>query len=67
MINFIKSIFTKNPSAKIRKTLDQKYKTSVELQRNGKLREYAEVMKEIEDLEEEYLRAVNENRLFSSI
>ena len=62
MINFIKSIFTKNPSAKIRKTLDQKYKTSVELQRNGKLREYAEVMKEIEDLEEEYLRVVNENR-----
>ena len=47
MINFIKSIFTKNPSAKIRKTLDQKYKTSVELQRNGKLREYAEVMKDI--------------------
>ncbi len=62
MINFIKSIFTKNPSAKIRKTLDQKYKTSVELQRNGKLREYAEVMKEIEGLEEEYLRVVNENR-----
>ena len=62
MINFIKSIFTKNPSVKIRKTLDQKYKTSVELQRNGKLREYAEVMKEIEGLEEEYLRVVNENR-----
>ena len=62
MISFIKSMFTKNPTTRLRKKLDQKYKTSVELQRNGKLREYAEVMKEISELEEEYLKVVNESR-----
>ena len=55
-------MFTKNPTTRLRKKLDQKYKTSVELQRNGKLREYAEVMKEISELEEEYLKVVNESR-----
>ena len=56
MIKFLKSLFTSDPAAKIKKVRDQKYKQAVEYQRNGKLREYAEVMKEIQDLEEEYVR-----------
>ena len=56
MIKFLKSLFSSEPGKKIRKIRDRKYKQAVELQRNGKLREYAEVMKEIQDLEEEYVR-----------
>ena len=56
MINFFKFLFTSEPGEKIKKVRDQKYKQAVEYQRNGKLREYAEVMKEIQDLEEEYVR-----------
>tara|TARA_Y100001938_G_C8027466_1_gene398806 strand:+ start:572 stop:766 length:195 start_codon:yes stop_codon:yes gene_type:complete len=56
MIKFLKSLFSTEPAKKIRKIKDRKYKQAVELQRNGKLREYAKVMKEIQDLEEEYVR-----------
>ena len=56
MIKFLKSLFSSEPGKKIRKIRDRKYKQAVEFQRNGKLREYAEVMKEIQDLEEEYVR-----------
>ena len=61
MIKFLKSLFSSEPGKKIRKIRDRKYKQAVELQRNGKLREYAEVMKEIQDLEEEYARIELEN------
>ena len=56
MINLIKSLFVSTPEEKIKKERDRKYKQAVELQRNGKLREYAEIMKEIEELEDEYIR-----------
>ena len=56
MIKFLKSLFVTSQAEKIKKTRDRKYKEAVEFQRNGKLREYAEVMKEIQDLEEEYIR-----------
>jgi len=49
-------LFRADPCKKIEKQLKQKYQRSVELQRNGKLREYGEVMKEIEDLENELVR-----------
>ena len=62
MIKFLKSIFTSDPAAKIKKVRDQKYKQAVEYQRNGKLREYAEVMKEIEELEIKYVEIVNEQQ-----
>ncbi len=62
MIKFIKALFTSNPGKKIRKARDQKYKVAVQLQRDGNLREYAKVMKEIEDLEDEYMRLSNESR-----
>ena len=50
MIKLIKSLFRLNPAEKIIKARDRKYKEAVSLQRNGKLREYGEVMKEIENL-----------------
>ena len=62
MIKFLKSLFTSDPAAKIKKARDQKYKQAVEYQRNGKLREYAEVMKEIEELEDKYVEIVNEQQ-----
>ena len=52
MISFIKSFFKKDPGAKIRSTIAKKQEQAMQLQRNGKLREYAEIIKEIEQLEE---------------
>jgi len=60
MIKFLKSLFISSQAEKVKKVRDRKYKEAVEFQRNGKLREYAEVMKEIQDLEEEYCRLVLE-------
>ena len=59
MIRFIKSLFVSSPGEKIRKVRDRKYKESVQLQRDGKLREYADIMKEIEDLEKQYIDEID--------
>ena len=59
MIRFIKSLFVSSPAEKIRKVRDRKYKEAVQLQRDGKLREYAEIMKEIEDLEKQYIDEID--------
>ena len=59
MIRFIKSLFVSSPGEKIRKVRDRKYKEAVQLQRDGKLREYAEIMKEIEDLEKQYIDEID--------
>ena len=56
MIKFLKSLFTSSKAQKVRKVRDRKYKQAVEYQRNGKLKEYAEVIKEISDLEDELER-----------
>lgn len=56
MLNFIKSLFTSDPRKKITAARDRLYKKAVDYQRSGKLREYAETMKEIEMLEKEYVR-----------
>ena len=42
----------KNPIKKLEAQIKVKYEESVRLQRNGKLREYGEVMAEIESLEQ---------------
>jgi hypothetical protein len=44
-------LFKRDPTRKIKAALKAKYEESVQLQRNGKLREYGEVMAEIEALE----------------
>ena len=62
MIDFITRLFRAEPGAKIRKLISQKQTQAVQLQRNGKLREYAKIMKEIEALEDEYIEAINESR-----
>ena len=43
--------FKRDPVAALQKQIDRKYNESVALQRNGRLREYGVLMKEIEDLE----------------
>jgi hypothetical protein len=62
VIKFLMGLFKSEPGADIRKERDRKYKEAVQLQRNGKLREYAVLMKEIEALEDEYIRVIDENR-----
>jgi len=62
MIKFIKALFRPEPGSKILKIRDRKYKEAVQLQRDGKLREFAVIIKEIEDLEKQYVEAVNESR-----
>ena len=63
MFEFITRLFKSDPGSKIRKARDRKYKEAVQLQRDGKLREYAKIMKEIEALEEEYMELmINEDR-----
>tara|TARA_B100001093_G_scaffold423279_1_gene416127 strand:+ start:274 stop:435 length:162 start_codon:yes stop_codon:yes gene_type:complete len=53
-------LFKSDPGAKIRKERDRKYKQAVQLQRDGKLREYAKIMKEIEKLEDEYIEVTSD-------
>ena len=60
MIRFLKQLFKADPLKKLRRTRDRKYKEAVEFQRNGNLRAYAKIMKEIEDLEDEYERVSND-------
>ena len=62
MFEFITRLFKTDPASKIRKERDRKYIQAVQLQRNGKLREYAKLMKEIEALEDEYIELTNESR-----
>ncbi len=62
MFEFITRLFRTDPRAKIRKLISQKHTQAVRLQRNGKLREYAKIMKEIEALEDEYIEVTNEDR-----
>jgi hypothetical protein len=62
MFEFITRLFRSEPGSKIRKLRDRKYKQAVQLQRDGNLREYAKIMKEIEDLEKQYVEVVNESR-----
>ena len=62
MIDFIKSFFRKDPGAKIRSTIAKKQEQAMQLQRNGKLREYAEIVKEIETLEVQYGELTDESR-----
>ena len=52
MINFIKNLLKKNRVSNIKKTISKKQAQAMLLQRDGKLRQYAEIIKEIEQLEE---------------
>ena len=54
MIKFILSFFKTDPAKKISKQIDSLYKKSVEMQRNGNLREYSKIMARISKLEAQY-------------
>ena len=62
MLNLLKSLFVSNPLKKLEKVREKKYKEAVDFQRNGKLREYADVMKEIEELENEIVELTNNQK-----
>ena len=49
-------LFKRDPQRKVKAQIQAKYQESVKLQRNGKLREYGEVMAEIETLEAQLKR-----------
>ena len=59
MLEFITRLFRSDPGSKIRKERDRKYKQAVQLPRDGKLREYAKIMTEIEKREDEYIEVTN--------
>ena len=61
MIKLIKELLGLDPAKKIIKARDKKYKEAVQLQRNGNLREYGKVMKEIEELEKQYTEVMSES------
>ena len=58
MFKSLISLFTPDPIKKMSKVKDRKYKQAVQLQRDGDLRAYAQVMNEITMLEEEICRLV---------
>ena len=60
MFNLIKSFFTSDPSKKLLKERDKKYKQAVHFQRNGNLREYSRLIKEISDIEEQVAKMSKE-------
>lgn len=60
MINLLLSLFKHDPIKKVLKERDNLYKRAVQLQRDGDLRSYAEVMTRIGDLEKEYERLAGE-------
>lgn len=60
MIEFLKNLFKSDPGKKLLKERDQLYVKAVQLQRNGDLRSYGEVMARIQELEIEYARLSEE-------
>ena len=62
MIEFIMSLFRQDPTKKVLKERDQLYEKALQLQRNGDLRTYAEVMTRIDELEREYVRLESEDQ-----
>ena len=55
MMKLIKSLFTSDPNKKLSKLLDRKREEALNCQRNGDLRTYARLTKEINDIEDELL------------
>jgi len=47
--------FKQDPEKKLQKQIDAKRAEAVRLQRNGKIREYAEIVAEVESLEDELI------------
>ena len=56
-----KILLLPSPTAKLEKQLKKKMTASIELQRNGKIKEYAEASKEIFDMQEELDKLTSES------
>ena len=56
-----KILLLPSPTAKLEKQLKKKMTASIELQRNGKIKEYAEASKEIFDMQEEVDKLTSES------
>ena len=50
LLGVVMFVFLRGKSS-LEREIERKYKLCMEMQRNGKLREYGELMKEIEELE----------------
>ena len=50
LLGVVMFVFLRGKSS-LEREIENKYKLCMEMQRNGKLREYGELMKEIEELE----------------
>ncbi len=61
MIKYISRILLKSKLNKIRKKIERKHLEAVNFQRNGKLREYAQSLQEVEALEDLYEKVQKEN------
>jgi hypothetical protein len=59
MINRILEYIFGSKQDKIRKTISKKHTQAIAYQRNGNIKEYSFLMKEIEDLEVQYERLQN--------
>lgn len=57
MFKYIYKLLFPSNSDKLRNQIENKYEKAIALQRNGNIREYSIVMKEIADLEEELLKS----------
>ena len=62
MISYLLSLFKQDPAKKVLKERDALYKKAVQLQRDGDLRSYGEVMTRIDELEREYVRLASEDQ-----
>ena len=62
MISYLLSLFKQDPAKKVLKERDALYKKAVQLQRDGVLRSYGEVMTRIDELEREYVRLASEDQ-----
>ena len=47
------SLFKKDPAAKLEKKINRKMAASIEFQRNGKMKEFAEATEEVERLRDQ--------------
>ena len=60
MIKALIGFFLPSKADKLKRQIDKLYTVAMNYQRNGKLREYGQTMGEIEELEKEYAKAVED-------
>jgi hypothetical protein len=64
-MQFIKDFFHKRKISKLRKQIARLQNEALHYQRNGKLRHYAEIVKEMEELTDTLTQTIDEKKEFS--